>query len=71
MERIEDIAHKDYVRMFQPCVNGNDLMEKYHLEPGKQIGEIKKMMKDALLDNIIENTPEALYEYIEQHFNLK
>ena len=71
MERIDDIARKDYVRMFQPCVTGDDLMEKYHLEPGKKIGEIKQFMKDALLDNIIENTPEALYEYIEQHFNLK
>ena len=68
MERIDDIARKDYVRMFQPCVTGNDLMEKYHLEPGKKIGEIKKMMKDALLDNVIENTPEALYKYINEHY---
>lgn len=68
MVRIEDLEKKDYVRMFQPCVSGNDIMERYHLEPGKQVGEIKQLIKDAVLDNIVDNTQNALYDYIDKHY---
>lgn len=66
-ERIEDLKQKDYVRMFQPCVSGDDIMIRYHLAPSRQVGEIKQLIKDAVLDNIVENTPEALYKYIDEH----
>lgn len=67
-DRIKELTKKDYIRMFQPCVSGDDIMQKYGLTPGKQVGEIKQLIKDAVLDNIVENTPEALYNYIETHF---
>lgn len=66
--KIKDIAAKDYVRMFQPCVSGGDIMWHYGLKPGKEVGVIKQMMKDAILDNVVENTPEALYAYVNEHY---
>jgi len=67
-ERIRELEKKDYIRMFQPCVSGDDIMQKYGLNPGKQVGEIKQLIKDAVLDNIVENTPEALYNYIKANY---
>lgn len=67
-QRIEDLKQKDYVRLFQPCVSGDDIMIRYHLTPSRQVGEIKQLIKDAVLDNIVENTPDALYKYIDEHY---
>ena len=67
-QRIKELQQSDYIRLFQPCVTGDDIMQKYHLTPGKQVGEIKQLIKDAVLDNVVENTPEALYDYIDKHF---
>ena len=67
-QRIEDLKQKDYVRLFQPCVSGDDIMIRYHLTPSRQVGEIKQLIKDAVLDNVVENTTEALYKYIDEHY---
>lgn len=67
-QRIEELKQKDYVRLFQPCVSGDDIMIRYHLTPSRQVGEIKQLIKNAVLDNIVENTPEALYKYIDEHY---
>ena len=34
-QRIEDLKQKDYVRLFQPCVSGDDIMIRYHLTPSR------------------------------------
>lgn len=67
-QRIEELKQKDYVRLFQPCVSGNNIMIRYHLTPSRQVGEIKQLIKNAVLDNIVENTPDALYKYIDEHY---
>ena len=67
-QRIEDLKQKDYVRLFQPCVSGDDIMIRYHLTPSRQVGEIKQLIKDAVLDNVVENNTEALYKYIDENY---
>jgi putative nucleotidyltransferase with HDIG domain len=67
-QRIEDLKQKDYVRLFQPCISGDDIMIRYHLTPSRQVGEIKQLIKDAVLDNIVENTSDALYKFIDEHY---
>ena len=67
-QRIEELKQKDYVRLFQPCVSGDDIMIRYHLTPSRQVGEIKQLIKNAVLDNIVENNPDALYKYIDEHY---
>ena len=65
-KRIEDLKQADFVRTFQPCVSGTDIMERYGLAPSKKVGELKQIIKDAVLDGTVENTPEKLYEILDK-----
>ena len=65
-KRIEEIKQLDFVRTFQPCVSGTDIMERYGLAPSKRVGELKQIIKDAVLDGTVENTPEKLYEILDK-----
>ena len=65
-KRIEELKQADFVRTFQPCVSGNDIMERYGLTPSKKVGELKQIIKDAVLDGTVENTPEKLYEILDK-----
>lgn len=68
-KRIEELKQADFVRTFQPCVTGNDIMERYGLSPCKKVGELKQIIKDAVLDGTVENTPEKLYEILDKEMN--
>ena len=68
-KRIEELKQADFVRTFQPCVSGNDIMERYGLPPCKKVGELKQIIKDAVLDGTVENTPEKLYEILDKEMN--
>ena len=61
--KIEDLKEKDWRRMFQPCLNGYDLMELFGLTKGPMIGKIKDAMKEAILDGEIPNEREALIQF--------
>lgn len=68
-KRIEELKQADFVRTFQPCVSGTDIMERYGLTPCKKVGELKQIIKDAVLDGTVENTPEKLYEILDKEMN--
>lgn len=53
--KIKDLAEKDYKRLLQPCIDGNEIMEMFHLKPSREVGELKKYLKDAVLDNRVPN----------------
>ncbi len=59
-EKITDLKEKDYKRLFQPCVDGREIMEMFHLKQGREVGILKSYIKEAVLDNQVENEPEAL-----------
>lgn len=69
-KRIEELKQADFVRTFQPCVSGTDIMERYGLAPSKRVGELKQIIKDAVLDGTVENTPEKLYEILDKEMNM-
>ncbi|MFZ4401030.1 MAG: CCA tRNA nucleotidyltransferase [Bacteroidales bacterium] len=54
-EKLKEIEEKDRVRKFQPPVSGEDIMQVFDLQPCKEIGIIKNIIKDAILDGIIHN----------------
>ena len=64
-EKIEDLKARDYVRLLQPVITGDEIMELFHLKPSKVVGELKKALKDAILDNTVENNHDALMEVLQ------
>ncbi len=59
-EKLADLKEKDYVRLLQPVIDGNEIMEKFHLKPSREVGVLKQYLKDAVLDNKVENEREPL-----------
>ena len=63
-EKLTDLKEKDYKRLLQPVIDGNEIMELFHLKPSREVGELKKALKDAVLDNKVENAREPLMELL-------
>lgn len=59
-EKIEDLKQRDFKRLLQPVIDGNEIMEIFNLQPSREVGELKKYLKDAVLDNQVENEREPL-----------
>lgn len=59
-EKLADLQEKDYKRLLQPVIDGNEIMELFHLKPSREVGTLKQFLKDAVLDNKVENEREPL-----------
>lgn len=59
-EKLADLKEKDYKRLLQPVIDGNEIMELFHLKPSREVGILKQYLKDAVLDNRVENEREPL-----------
>jgi putative nucleotidyltransferase with HDIG domain len=63
-EKLTDLKEKDYKRLLQPCIDGNEIMEMFSLKPSREVGELKKFLKEAVLDNRVENEREPLMQLL-------
>ena len=65
-EKLKDLEERDYKRLLQPCIDGNEIMEMFHLRPSREVGTLKQSLKDAVLDNKVPNEREPLLELLLQ-----
>ena len=65
-EKLVDLKEKDYKRLLQPVIDGNEIMELFHLQPSREVGILKQFLKDAVLDNKVENEREPLMQLLMQ-----
>ena len=63
-EKLADLKERDYKRLLQPCIDGNEIMEIFHLTPCREVGALKQTLKDAVLDNKVENERESLMQLL-------
>ena len=63
-EKIADLKERDYKRLLQPVIDGNEIMEMFHLKPCREVGALKQCLKDAVLDNKVENEREPLMKLL-------
>ena len=54
-KKILEVEEKDRIRNFQPPINGNEIIEMFNISSGKQIGLLKHVIKEAILDGIVKN----------------
>lgn len=65
-EKLTDLKDKDYKRLFQPCIDGNEIMSLFNLPSCREVGELKQHIKNAVLDNIVPNERESLLKLLKE-----
>lgn len=53
-----DLEKRDSIRTWQPPVSGNDIMETFGIGQCQYVGDIKRFVKDSLLESDTPNDPE-------------
>ena len=64
--KMKDLEERDRIRNFQPPVTGEIIMQTYGIGPCRVIGEIKEIIKNAILDGEIPNDYAAAFALMER-----
>lgn len=63
-KRMQDVEERDQLRAFQSPVRGEEIMEVCGLSPGPEVGRIKSILEEAILDGIIKNSHDETLAYL-------
>ncbi|MEM9932417.1 MAG: HD domain-containing protein [Bacteroidota bacterium] len=64
--RIREVEERDHLRNWQPPVDGNTIMETFNIGPGREVGQIKQEIREAILEGVIPNDRSAAIEFMHQ-----
>jgi len=65
-DKIQKVESKDSLRNFKNPITGEKIMDIFDLEPSRIVGELKEMVKEAIIENKIPNQYDAALEYIKK-----
>lgn len=64
--KLVEVEAKDAIRNFKNPITGDYVMDLFGIEPCNTIGMLKEMVKNAILDGVIENSFEAANVFMRQ-----
>jgi len=63
-EKIVEVEERDRIRIFQPPITGEIIMETFNLKPCKEIGILKEAIKEAILEGEISNDFDEAHQFM-------
>ncbi|MEQ1744211.1 MAG: HD domain-containing protein [Saprospiraceae bacterium] len=61
-ERMADVSEADRLRLWQPPITGDVIMQTFGIPPSKEVGIIKTAVREAMLEGAIPNDFEAGFQ---------
>ena len=62
VEKLKVLEENDNIRNFQPPVTGEMIMKEFGIPPSRPIGDIKKAIKEAILEGDIKNDKDEAFQ---------
>lgn len=63
-QKLKDVEERDKIRNWQPPITGNDIMEIFGLNAGKEVGLIKNAIREAILEGEIKNSYDDALQFM-------
>ena len=65
-KRMNEVIEIDKLKAFQSPVRGDEIMKMFDLGPGKEVGKIKTMVEDAIINGEISNDYSSAMTFLDQ-----
>ena len=63
-EKLKDVEDRDRIKNWQPPIDGKEIMELFNIQPCKEVGILKELIKNAILDGVIKNDYNQAKKYL-------